>query len=84
MKTNLVFGRMFIPWIPKGYTPVIEATGAPFGLNKIVAVNALDQIKCMIVQARSKPISGPYHMRGHPYRHLCVPSNSNQNVVASK
>ena len=37
-------------WAPKGQTPIIQATGARFGLNMIAAVSGRGQMKFMIVQ----------------------------------
>ena len=37
-------------WAPKGHTPVIEATGARFGLNMIAAVNPRGEMRFMVVQ----------------------------------
>lgn len=37
-------------WALKGHTPIIEATGARFGLNMIAAVSGRGEMKFMIVQ----------------------------------
>jgi transposase len=37
-------------WAPKGKTPVIEATGARFGLNMVAAITPKGQLQFMIVQ----------------------------------
>jgi transposase len=37
-------------WALKGKTPIIEATGARFGLNMIAAVNGRGEIKFMVIQ----------------------------------
>jgi transposase len=37
-------------WAPKGHTPVIEATGARFGLNMVAAITPKGQMHFMIVE----------------------------------
>jgi transposase len=39
-------------WGPKGKTPVVESTGARFGLNMLSAVNALGHFRFMTIEGR--------------------------------
>lgn len=39
-------------WVPKGQTPVVEATGQRFGLNLLSAVSPRGEFRVMLTKVR--------------------------------